>query len=327
MTTTTTTTTTAPGPSVTVAACDQSDITCDQPTGATIGSDTIPPDTAPGNTGGGGGIGEQFTDALTNPGGPAAVAGEVATDVAADAAGTAAGAVLSGPLGVLNQAAEEMAGTAFGDLSATLAEQQTAQTIQLGPFSSTLHVAAGFVAFAAVATTLLIALVMPHRRFGERVLWAGGALVRFALISAFGVTIAVTAVDASNQLAGDALVYALPDGEIDTSGANIYTGALAGIVVPVVGVLFDFQRWLMAVFIMFWPLAAAISITRSFRHALPIMTAMIAANVVWPPLAGLAVGKSLAALPDISAATWWAVGAVAVAFITNLFALAARSTQ
>ena len=257
-------------------------------------------------------------DVVTDPVGSGA-------DAAGAVAGEAVGVVLGGPLGVLDQAADDMAGTAFGDLAATSTEVGEPTLVEVGPMQAGVHVFAGLIAFAAIATTLLLSIITPWRRFGDRLLWAGGATARFLLVSAFGITVAVAGIEASQELTDQAMAMAAPE-EIDTSEANVYTGALASVVVPVVGVLFDFQGWVLGVFVMLWPLAAAISITRTFRHALPIMTALIAANVAWPPLAALAIGESLASLPDISAATWWAVGAVGVAIITNLIALAARSS-
>ena len=321
MTTTTTTTAAVSEEQDADQTCDQSDMTCQEQTN---NIDDAGEDTSVGD------VADQVGDAVTAPAGAGAdVAGVVAGE-AADAAGAVAGeavdAATAGPMLVLDQAAEDMAGTAFGDMADTLTEVAQPDLLALGPFQASIHVAAGLVAFAAIATTLIAVILTPRRRFGARLWWASGAMARFVIVAAFGVSIAVAAVDLSNELAGGALELVVPDDGFDTSEANLYTGALATVIVPLVGVMFDFQGWLLGVFIMFWPLAAAVSITRSFRHALPIMSALIAANVIWPPLAALAIGKSLTALPDISAATWWAAGAVAVAVFTNLFALAARST-
>ena len=318
-TTTETTTTTTTSTSADGGSCDQSDLTCQQPNNNTNNTDDTTGDTADtADDGGVGDVADSVGDAVTAP-------AKVGGDVAGVVAGEAVDAVTAGPMLVLDQAAQDMAGTAFGDMAETLNDASEPDFFSLGPIQTSIHVASGLVAFAAIATTLLVAVIVPWRRYGTRLWWATGATARFLLISAFGVSIAVAAVDLSHELTGESIQFAIPDDGIDTSEANLYTGALASIIVPLVGVMFDFQAWLLGVFIMFWPLAAAISITRSFRHALPIMTALIAANVIWPPLAALAIAKSLTALPDISAATWWAAAAVAVAVITNLFALAARS--
>lgn len=259
------------------------------------------------------------------------MAGEVldqVVDVATDPVGAgidAAGDVATGSVDILlSKAASEMAGTAFGDLASTMASAGQPTILSIGSLNTQLHLAAGFIAFGATVTTLLVAMMMPHRRLGKRLSWTVGALARFFLVSAFGVTVAVAAIDLSNELTLKALHHTVGT-EIDTSEANVFSGALATIAVPVVGVMYSFQAWLVGIFVMFWPITAAISITRSFRHALPVMTAAIAANVIWPPLSALAIGKSLSALPNIGAATWWALAAVAIAFITNMFAFAARS--
>ncbi len=245
-------------------------------------------------------------------------------DGIADTFARLAGVETLNPVEVLNKAAGEMANTAFGDLATDMSLAGQSQILVVGPFRPSVQLAAGLFAFAATATTLLAALITPRARMGARLWWASGGMAKFLLISGFGVTLAVAAVDASNQLTGEAIKYGLAD-ELDTSQANLYSGALASVTVPIVGVMFDFQAWILGLFIVFWPLAAAISITRSFRHALPIMTALIIANVVWPPLSALALAKALSALPNVVAATWWAMVAVGISFFVNVFALAARS--
>ncbi|MFV0524528.1 MAG: hypothetical protein ACK5RL_08525 [Acidimicrobiales bacterium] len=267
-----------------------------------------------------------MADNTGQPGGAIGEAIDSTIDNAVDGVVGAAGDVVVGPaITVLNEAGAALAGTVFGDLADDLALIGQPTTIVLGGFEVAVHLLAGYVAFAVIATTLLAAIITPGRRMGQRVGWTAVASTKYVLVSTFGVVAGTTAIEASRFLTLEAIDLGLTGG-VDTSEANLYTGAVAAVIVPLVGVAFEFQAFLVAALIAFWPLAAAVAITRTFRHALPVLTALITANVLWPPLAALAVGKAFTALPDVGAATWWCLAAITTAPLVNLIALSARST-
>lgn len=244
--------------------------------------------------------------------------------VAGEAVDAAIDATIGDPIERLNQAAEAMAGSAFGDLAAHGLTLQEPSQIVLAGLGMPLHLLAGYVAFGTIVATVLAVLVTPRRTLGSRVIWASEAYIKYLLISSFGVVIGVGLIQASQEIMSIAIDLSLPE-TIDTSGVNIYTGALASVVVPITKVSFQFQSFFVAALIATWPIAAAISILRSFRHLLPVITALLVANAVWPPLAALAIGQAFAALPDVSDATWWTAAAFACAPICNFIALTARN--
>ncbi|MEM9892943.1 MAG: hypothetical protein AAF962_18920 [Actinomycetota bacterium] len=253
---------------------------------------------------------------------------DVATSDPVDLATDVAGDVVFGPgISALNEAGADLAGTAFGDLADTLAFAGAPVGLALGGIEVSIHIIAAHVAFAIIATTVLFAMLVPRRKLSARLGWLSAATIRYVLIASFGVVVGLFAIEASGELTGLAVEATVGEDGPDVSGANLYTGAVAAVVIPLVKVALEFQQFLVAILIAVWPLAAAVSISRTFRHLLPIVTALIAANVLWPPIAALALGKSFTALPDVGAATWWALAALVVAVAFNGVALAARSSD
>ncbi len=256
-----------------------------------------------------------------------------AVDAAQDAAGSAVDVgtkpvrdVAGVGFDQLNQAGSEMAGTTFGDLAASTLNFSDPEGIVLGPFTWSIQVLAGFVGFATIALVAAALMFSPRRKLGARLGYLSEAVVKYLIISAVGVTIGVFLVEGSGDLTTTAVETSLPS-DINTDGANVWSSALAVVVVPIVGVAFEFQRFFVGILIAFWPLAAAISMSKAYKHALPICSALLVANVIWPPISALFIGNAFAALPNVAKASWLCVGAVGFAIVFNVLSLAARSTS
>ena len=235
--------------------------------------------------------------------------------------GRAIDGILS-PIDSLNEASAELANTAFQGLAETGIDLTNQNQIELGPFSVTLSIVAGFVAFAAILVSIVVIAVSPFTKTRERFAHLGGGTLKFLVISSVGTAIGVAMAEGSARLTAEAVALTLPE-TIDTTGANLYDSGLAVIAVPLVGVSFKFQAFLVAALIAAWPLAAAVSIVKAYEKVLNVVTALFVVNIVWPPMGAAIVGQAFSVLPDVASASWWCVGVPIMAVIANGVAVAA----
>lgn len=220
----------------------------------------------------------------------------------------------------LDQNGAALAETVFTDLSERTTELGQPVEIDIGGLETSLNTVAGLVVFVAASIGLVVAMT----RGGRNLRRLSGSVSRYMIVSLLGVVGALAAAELANEMTLRAVAVAIPE-VIDTSGTHLYSGGFASLIVPLLIMVLDFQPLVVGALIGLWPLAAALSLFESYRSAMAVTGALLAANIVWPPFAALCIGKAFASLPDVALATWWTMGVLALAVLMNVIALAAVS--